>query len=537
MKNVLLASVFAIVFLTSCGQNSQTSTSKQKLRISINRDLATLDPRRGADVVSSVVHFLLFERLTKTDENDKIVLALAEKVDISEDKMLYTFHLRDTTWSDGSPVTAEDFESAWKKNLDPTFPCPNAHLFYPIKNAEAAKKGLVQLDEVGIRAIDPKTLQVELNNPTPQFLAIVSFCSFSPVKSGIDEEHPGWANGPSEHYICNGAYTLRSWKHNHETVLVKNPMYWNCDALSIDTIQMSVIDNEMTALHMYENGELDMIASPLSPFPLDALRDYIHKEAFTLIKEPGTTVCFFNTEQFPFNNLNIRKAFALAVHRQEIVSNITQLGEEIATGPVPSILKDHNHAFFKDNDIEKARHYLKLGLQDLGIEKASALDGIVYHYCSSEVSGKIAQTLQQQWFKALGVHVKIEQVEYKILLDKLAKRSYMAAQGIWLAQYQDQMNILERFKSKKNVKNYAGWENEAFTKLLEDSNYACTEEERLQILEKAESIFVDHMPVCPIFHWKTALLTQPYLKIPSCSPAGGTFFEKLCIDLQGQGLR
>lgn len=530
MQKLIKLFVILITFLTGCQQSSPTKEDQKiSLRLSVNRDPATLDPRKGADIVSSFMHFLLFEGLTKLEDDGQVSLGIADKIDLSEDKLTYTFHLKECKWSDGSLVTAKDFETAWKNQLDPQFPCSNTHLLYAIKNAEEAKKGLVSLDQVGIRTLDDKTLEVSLHIPTPQFLGIIAFCTFSPVKTDIVQKYPEWCYGPGEHYICNGPYILKSWKHNHELVISKNPNYWNRDAFCIDTIYINVIDNEMTALHMYENGELDLIASSLSPIPLDAIREYASKGLLKTVEEPGSTVCFFNTEQYPFNNKNIRKAFALALNREEIVSNITQLNETSANATIAPALNQNYKALFKDNDAASAKAFLQKGLEELGLIDASELGEIKYNYFSSETYRKVAQAIQQQWFKALGIRVTLEQVEYKILLDMMAKRSYQVAQGIWVAQYLDRMNILERFKSKQNVKNYSGWENPTFARLLDESNYASTIDERIAILEKAEALLIEDMPVTPIFHLKSALLAQQDLELGGSNPSSSIFFEKLSI--------
>jgi oligopeptide transport system substrate-binding protein len=161
-----------MVFTSSCQNSHQSSRQPHQLNVNISGEPATLDPRKGADLISSSLHFMLFEGLTKITPDGSTVPAQAEKIDLSLDCKTYTFHLRECRWSDGTPVTAYDFEKAWKDILDPQFPAANAHLFYPIRNAEAAKKGKVTLQEVGIRVKDPKTLVVELENPTPYFLEL-----------------------------------------------------------------------------------------------------------------------------------------------------------------------------------------------------------------------------------------------------------------------------------------------------------------------------------------------------------------------------
>ncbi len=506
---------------------------EQRLRMCVNRDPTTLDPRKVGDVVSTSLQFLLYEGLTRLNPDHTTSLAQAESMEISENGKLYTFHLRACKWSDGSPITAYDYEQSWKDLLDPDFPAPNAYLLYPIKNAEAVKKGQLPLETVGIKARDPNTLLVELHTPAPYFLELISFATFFPINHAVAKEYPEWACRSNDHFICNGPFKLTRWKHNHQITLEKNPYYWEAAAIKLDAIEISIIDHEMTALHMYERGDLDLLTPPLSPVPLDALSELSQKGMLHINPVAATTNCFFNTTRFPFNNAHLRKAFAYAIHRQAIVDGITQLHEQIATGPIPPVLKANQAtSFFRDNDAISARAHLQLGLQEMQIAPAD-LGVIVYSYPATEANHKIAQVLQQQWQTVLGIEVRLEKLEHKILLEKLTKRDYTMAQSSWIAQYKDPMNILERFKIKDNVKNYSGWEDAAFYALLERSTGEKSPAERLRILLEAERIFVDQMPVSPIFHWNSAALVKPYLQDVHFSPTGALFIEKLSINKRG----
>ena len=487
-----------------------------------------MDPRKGGDEISSAFHFMLFEGLTRLMPDGSISPAQAESIEISSDKKHYTFHLRDSVWSNGSPVTAYDFEKSWKDILDPNFPSSNAHLLYPIKNADAAKKGLVPLNEVGIKATEAKTLEVELIRPTPYFLELISFCVFFPINQEMDKKDHNWALHANSHFSGNGFYVLKKWKHNGEVILEKNPNYWNPKGVSLDGICFIIIDHETTTLQMYERGTLDLIVQYLSPLPIDALPQL--KKLGVLHTNPmgGSTLCAFNTLKVPFNNKKIRKAFSLAMNRTDIVNAITQLDEIPALGTIPPVLKKNkNRAFFQDSDVSKARELLYLGLEELGI-KAEDLD-LTYYYTTSELDYKIAQALQQQWEIGLGVKVKLENVQSKILLDKLSKRNYSMAQTTWYAQYSDQMNLLERYISSANAKNYAHWENPRFVSLINQSFVASTPEERLAILEQAEEIITDDSPITPIYHKNAITLLKPHVKNVKYTSIGNLCFEQILL--------
>lgn len=527
----VIVSLFSLLLGSSCQPKSSHSVSappqlERQLRLNLCQEPATMDPRKGGDPISSHMHFMLFEGLTRLNEDGSVSLAQAESVDISPDGRQYTFHLRDAHWSNGDRVTAYDFEKSWKDILDPLFPSVNAHLMYPIKNAEAAKKGRVPLHEVGIHAPDAKTFIVTLDQPTPYFLDVIAFCVFFPVNKAVDEADPDWVYEGGKRFVSNGPYHLTSWKHNNEIVAHRNPHYWEQEKVMADSIHFTIIDNEMTALQMFENGDFDMIGNPLSPIPVDALPMLNKKGLIKKKPTAGTMILAFNTTKFPFSNVHIRKAFTLAINREEIVTNITQLKEQVATNAIPPILK-HNRfrEFFKDHDEQTARALLDQGLQELGASKED-LKEIVYHYAASDLTNKVAQAIQQQIAKVLGVKIVLERVENKVLLDKLTKRDYEMGQTMWWAQYNDQMNIFERFKYKDNAKNYSQWENAEFIRLLDQSALE-SGEARLATLEKAEEIFLEEMPVAPIYHYELSYLVQPYLHDIGLSPIGDIYFHDI----------
>lgn len=518
--------ILLIIFIAVFGGCQKAErVHKKELRLSVTREPPSMDPRLGKEIVGSTMHFLLFEGLTKLEADGKITLAQAKAVEVSKDRKTYTFHLRNTFWSDGTPVTAIDFEKAWKKILSPSFPASNAHLFYSIKNAQLAKKGEVPLDAVGVHAKDDKTFVVELENPTPYFLDLISFCVFAPVSHKVDESNPSWALETGPKFICNGPFTLKDWKHNNEIVFEKNPTYWNAEHIGLDQIQISMIMDENTALHMFESGELDMIGMGLSPIPGDALRKYRQMGQVKCQQSGSTTIVCFNVNKFPFNNKNIRKAFAYAINRKAIVENITELEEHIATSIVPPLLKKNREtSFFNDNDVDLARSLFQKGVEEIG-----AFPEITYNYSYSENNHHLAQMLQQQWQETLGVTVNLQNNENKILMDKLSSRNYEMAQTTWMAQYKDPMNILERFKYKTNVKNHAGWENPEFIRLLDKSATDRSEEERLATLEEAEALLLEEMPLAPIYHWKTAYMVKPYLSNTDYVAEGAFNYSQISI--------
>jgi oligopeptide transport system substrate-binding protein len=523
LRNQLTALLsLLLLFLSSCIKEQPISPRKPNtLRMNVIREPSTMDPRRGSEFIGATFHNLLFEGLTRLNSDYSVSPAQAKTIEISDDRKTYTFHLRQAKWSDGSPVTAMDFEKAWKNVLTPDFPAPNAPLFYPIKNAEEAKKGLLPIDELGVFAVDDETLVVELKNPTPYFLKLVAFCAFFPVKHTLDKLDPSWMNQASENYLSNGPFKLHSWKKNNEIVLEKNPYYWESNTILLENIHVSMIKDENTVLQMYENDEIDFIGDAMSPIPSDAIMKYHKKGLLKTFPSAATTAVSFNVSQFPFNNKAIRKAFAYAIDRKEIVDNISQLSEEIATQIIPSCLKAQPaQSYFKDSNIKKSKYHFEKGLNQLGIAPEE-FPILTYYYSFSELNHKLAQALQQQWAKNLGVKVQLQQCEHKVFLDRLVHRDYAIAQMFWFAQYHDPMSVLERFKYKSNPKNYCNWEDSTYISLLEQTSSASNDKERLRLFEAAESLILGEMPLTPIYHWRTVFMVKDHVMYEEFPPNHG----------------
>ena len=533
IKKILFLVACLLPFFIGC-QKQQTFHSSQHLRLNIPSDPATLDPRKGGDIISSLFHFLLFDGLARFDDNNQVAPALAERIDISEDKTIYTFFLKESCWSDGTPITAWDFEKSWKDILHPDFPAMNAHLLYPIKNAEGAKMGKKSLSEVGITSLDAHTLEVCLEQPCPYFLEIAAFCSFYPVNAEVDHSHPDWDQHAGNGFICSGPFMLKEWKRNNKIVLAKNPHYHRAADVLLEEISLNMVDSEMTSLQMFEKGEIDILGQPLVPLPTDAVHELVRNKELQINPVPATTFCSFNVAEYPFNNVHIRKAFSYAINRRQITRNITQLSEKPALSAVPPILKKKEESiFFQDSDLNSAKEHFAQGLEELGIERAQ-FPKLKFYYSTSESDHKIAQALQQQWQEVLGIHVDLKCIDKKILLHLLKTRNYSIALSFWMAQYNDPMNILERFKYKSNVKNYPNWENKKYIKLLNASSLARTAEERSKLLEEAEALFLDDMPLAPIFHWNGAYISKPYVKSFGNVCIGNGFFDRVYIEYNEQ---
>ncbi|MED4782479.1 peptide ABC transporter substrate-binding protein [Brevibacillus choshinensis] len=519
MKKSVFAAMSSILVLSAalagCGggdnkageQGGQAANEENKgpkvLRMNLHSEPPTADPALAEDSTSGALLRATFDGLTRIGEDGKPHESVAEKIDVSEDGMTYTFHLRDSKWSNGDPVTAKDFEFAWKRALDPKTASNYAYQLYYLKNAEEYNLGKAKVDDVGVKALDDKTLEVKLKNPTPFFLELTAFYTYFPVNQKVVEADPKWASEAKTH-VANGPFKMETWEHKSKVVLVKNDNYWDKDTVKLDKIDFSMVEDENTELSMFDNGDLDWAGAPMSALPTDAIPAL--KDSGKMETRPiaGTYMYKFNTEKAPFNNAKIRKAFAYAINRQTIIDNVTQANQQPAMGLVPPTMAVTSTPYFKDNDVEAAKKLLEEGMKEEGITK---LPPLTLSYNTSEGHKKIAEAIQDQWKKAFGVEIKLENKEWKVFLDDMHQGNFQIARSSWTGDFNDPINFLELFKFKKGGNNDTNWENPKYQELLNKSALEKDPEKRKQILAEAEALFMDEMPAAPIYFY-----THSYVK-------------------------
>lgn len=516
-----MAQVFLIciiVFLNGCFSFSKDKkeTQIQVLRINIGDDPQSLDPRRARALKEHNLLRHLFEGLTRKNPQGKIEFALAKDMQVSEDGTHYRFTLIKSYWSNKDPLTAHDFAYAWYKVLDPTFPSDIAYQMYLIKNAQAVKEGKMPSSELGIRVLSDYELEIKLEHPAPYFLELLSFPLFFPVHCKLDVENPNWDWGHSE-YICNGPFVLANWEQRNLIRLHKNLLYWDNSSVYLSEIVAYMLSEE-TELRLFERGEIDWAGSPLSNLPIEALSS-LKKSTYFMDKEfLGTYLVRIQTQKSPFNNRSIRHCFALAVNREEIVSHITQGNQKVATGLVPYGLGLQDKPYFLDGDSKNAKEFLQKDLPK-----------ITLLYPADEKNRVLAQALQQQWMKSLGVFVELEALETKIYFDRISKGDYQLAIGSWIADFEDPMNFLEVFKYKKGGANNTGWEDAYYIQLLNSANKMVDGKQRTLLLKQAEQVLMDNMPMIPIYYYRMLYLNRSVHQV-ALSSTGGIDFKWAKVD-------
>ncbi|MCB1074482.1 MAG: peptide ABC transporter substrate-binding protein [Simkania sp.] len=527
LSRLLLVLTMMTLTLTGCGKKNVSSdrsshTAAQSVRFNIGNEPQTLDPRKVRALADVNLVKMFNEGLTRVDKSGKASLALAKDVQVLNGGLTYKFTLHPTKWSNGDALTASDFAYAWKKSLSPSFVSPNSYMLFVIKNAEAVKTGKLPSSLLGIETPDDKTLIVHLSHKIPYFLELTEHPIFFPVNEKLDRKTPNWADN-QETYVSNGPFLIHDWKHHNLLEAAKNPTYWDAKAVKLGKLKMVMVSEE-TGFKMFESQELDWDGSPFSAVPIDAIETL--REANQLQTSPvlATSWIRINLEKAPFKSKKMRRAFALAINRQDIVEHVTQGNQIPATGIVPKAMGLQEQPYFKDGQNEEAANLFEEALLELGMAREK-LPEIVFTYAAGDRTHPVAQALQQQWYATLGVRVRLEPMEPKVYFSRVSKQDYTLALGSWFADFNDPINFLEVFKTKTNGTNNTNWENPSYAELLETSYTCQNPEERLAYLKQSEQLIMDEMPVIPVFYYTLLFVKDEGLKNVVLTKTGNIDFK------------
>jgi oligopeptide transport system substrate-binding protein len=500
-------------------EGEEVLAADQNIKINLTSEPPTFDPQQAQDSTSNAVLKLMYEGLTRVnDETGQPVEGMATDWEISPDGLVYTFNLRDAQWSNGDPVTANDFVFAWQRVLDPEAadPAPYAYQLYYLANAEAYNTGeIADFEQVGVKALDDKTLEVTLANPTPYFLGLLSFYTYYPVHSSA-ADNAQWAT-KVDSQIVNGPFTLTEWTTGQSLAVTKNPNYYAADDIKAETITFSIVSSGATELLSYRNGEIDRAGGPIGDIPLEQL-PIVEKELPNEFARKGIAAVYYyqiNLTEKPFTNANIRKALAMAINRQGLIDNITLGGQLPAFGFVPTGIQSNgeefraqvDHSQYFSEDLEQAKTLLAQGLAEEGLDTLS----FTLTYNTSEGHAKIATAVADMWKQSLGVDVKLENKEWGIFLEERHNLNYQVARSGWSADYNDPMTFLDMFVSNSG-NNDMGYNNPEFDKLIQEAKTSSDNAVRQEKFVAAEKMLMDEMAIIPVYYYSNNSLTKPYLK-------------------------
>ena len=451
----------------------------------------------------------MIECLYRDDENDVPQPAGAETVDISDDKLVYTFHLReDATWSNGDPVVATDYEFAWQQALNPEVASDYAYMLYFIHNAEPYFNGEVEWSEVGVKVIDDYTLEVTLDNPLPYATDLFAFPTLAPINQKFYEEVGAdkYATD-AEYFCCNGMYELTEWSHTSESVFEKREDYGNADAVGPDTIVYKIITDSQAGLNSYLSREIDYT-------DLDSGEVVQQAEAagFEVGVKPARSSYYLivNTEDEFMSNQNLRLALAYSIDKQALVDTVYQNDNQPMTSFTPPAIMGANDSSFQEalvaergemypgsGDLEKAQEYLQAALEELGCtvdELNLSID------CADDsLRRNCATFLQEQWRQNLGIeNITVNSMQTKQVSANRQSGDYCMSLGGWSPDYNDAINFLDLWVTDGG-NNDSFWSNEEYDNLIAQATAEADVEVRQQYLFDAEEILAAEMPIIPLY--------------------------------------
>ncbi|MEA3320627.1 MAG: peptide ABC transporter substrate-binding protein [Bacillota bacterium] len=490
--------------------NNDSSTGEKVLRLNNGSEPTSLDPPIGFDSYSWNALNNLMEGLTRLNDEHLPQEATAEKWDVSEDGKTYTFYIRDNAkWSNGDDVTAGDFEFAWKRLLNPDTASPAAFLGYFIEGGEAYNNGEGSADDVKVKAVDEKTLEVTLVAPQTYFLSVITNPAFFPINEKVASENPEWFS-EADSFVGNGPFNLSEWEHESHIVMAKNDQYWDADAVKLDKVHWAMVNDTNTEYQMYQTGDLDT-----SGVPADVSEQLFKEGKVNVGEQAGTYFFRFGVEQEPFQNANIRKAFAMAVNQQDVVDYITKREEEPAKGFVAKGFNDPSGNDFRETNgdlvtfnAEEAKALLKKGMEEEGYE---TLPEVTLTYNTSDEHKRIAETLQQMFKDNLGVDVKLANMEWNVFLDAQKNLEFQFSRSSFLADYADPINFLENFQTGHSM-NRTGWANSKYDELIQKALNEADEAKRFELMYEAEKVLFEEMPIIPLYFYNHVYLQNEAVK-------------------------
>jgi len=520
----------ALLGTAGCGvfqQGSQQGDGTGTVSVNLEDTIRDLDSTTTTDEVSSNILVNIIEGLYRLDENARPVPAQAEKVDISEDGLTYTFTLRDgIKWSNGDAVTSQDFKYAWLRALDPDTAGQYAYIISTfVEGAADYNEGNGSPDDVAVEAPDDKTLVVTLASPSPFWLGLTSFYTYYPQNQRFVEERGERYAQSADALIYNGPYTLTDFNPTEGVTLVKNDDYWDAGNVDIERVKGRIVKELDTAVNLHESGELDI--TEIDSQYVDEYRDSPDFDKRT------TFVCFylsFNEEVPAFQNVNIRKAFQIGFDRNALAQQILNDGSEGATGYVPEGIAGPGDQTFREAEgptvpeynPEEAKRLYEQGLQEIG--ENPTIELLSY---DDSVARDTATFLQSQFEDNLGakIDVKIQPFDRKLELESNGEFQ-LSYQG-WGADYNDPMTFLDLWETDSPF-NTGHYSNERYDQLIEQAKKETDEDERMDLMLEAERLLIEEDAGCaPMVFEGEVRLIETFIKNFVYQPYGGALDVKL----------
>ncbi|MEY8350411.1 peptide ABC transporter substrate-binding protein [Bacillus cereus] len=512
----------ASILLTGCGSYKDEASGakakdkapdKQILNLATGTEIRTMDTARATDTDSGQVMRNVFEGLYNLGEGNKPVPGVAKSHDVSPDKTKYTFHLRDSKWSNGTPVTAKDFAFAWQRAVDPATASEYAFLFFDIKNAKKINNKELPADQLGVKAIDDHTFEVELERPVPYFISLTAFPTFLPINEEFFKSQGDKYALEDNTILYNGAFTLSDWKHEQSFKFKKNTKYWDKDSVKLEEINFNVVKDHSTAVNLYESKQLDRLT-----LTSDLVDKYRKDSNFKERPDVGVQFIRMNQKNKTLQNINVRKAIDKSIDKKAFVNVLLNDGslpsyslvpKNFAKGPDGKDFREENGNLTKESTKE-AQQFWNQAKQELGSDNIS----IELLTSDGDLPRKTGEYLKEQLEKNLeGLTVSVKPQPRKQQVTLLLQGDYEIAIDGWSPDFADPITFLELFTTD-NPYNLDHYSNKEFDDLIQKvkTDLAGDEKARWEALKQAEKILFKDAVISPLYQNGTTYLERSYVK-------------------------
>ncbi|WP_242271941.1 peptide ABC transporter substrate-binding protein [Bacillus cereus group sp. BfR-BA-01310] len=530
-SRLMVMALVTSLFLTACtnkANKSNTEAQKQVLNLTVSEEIPSLDTAKTMDGTSAHVMQNIFEGLYVLDDQDNPIPAVAKSFERSEDGKKYIFDLRkDAKWSNGDPVTANDFMFAWRRAVSHETASQYAYMLFYIKNAKEINKGAIPLNELGVKVVDDYTLEVELEQPTPYFLQLLALPIYLPQQeSFLKEQGQNYGLEPSN-LIYNGPFVLEKWKHEQEFQLKKNNTYWDKKKVKLDEINFQIVKDTMTAVNLYEASNLDRVAIN-SQF----VDKYKGKKELHMSSDPGIAMLRFNEKNKALANKKVRQSISLALNKEDFVAHFINNGAKSANGLVPEGHKNEETGkdFRKENgdispyDLPRAKSIWEEAKKELGVEQVT-MEFLTFEQDNAKrmaeyIKGDLEKNLQ-------GLTIQIKQQPFKQKLQLEQTGEYDISMVIWGPDYKDPISYLEPFTTS-NPNNKMSYSNPHYDELIKkaENDFVLDQTKRWEALQEAERIVLEDAAIAPLYHIGSAYVQKDYVKGIDKHQFGGVYTYK-----------
>ncbi|MCC4860228.1 ABC transporter substrate-binding protein [Vibrio splendidus] len=495
-------------------------------------EVATIDPHKSQGVPESHVIRDLLEGLVNQDGEGNTIPGVAESWETTDNKT-FTFHLRkDAKWSNGDPVTAEDFVYSWQRAVDPATASPYAWYMEYTKmvNAKDIVAGKKDKSELGVKAVDANTLVIELETAVPYFVMMMGHTTVKPVHKATVEKYGDQWTKP-DHFVGNGAFAVDKWVVNERLVLKRNDQYWNNDKTVLNKVTFLPIENQVAEMNRFLSGEIDFT----NELPVEHFKRLKkeHAEDVSVAGNLCTYYYIFNTKKAPFDDVRVRKAISYAIDRNIVSDAILAQGQKPAYFLTPEITAGFNPelpAYGKMSQKERNEEAARL-LEEAGYGKDNPLNfNLLYN--TSENHKKIAVALGSMWKKTLGLKVTLENQEWKTYLSSKDSGDFEVARAGWCGDYNEASSFLTLMKSN-NTTGGVHYDSAEYDQIIDKALNSTSAEEREALYLEAEALMSKDMPIAPIYQYVKSRLLNPHVGgFPTNNAEDKIFSKDLYIKAQ-----